>query len=74
MGFAALPAWGRSPISGSSFAVCGPQTDELYSAAMRSQVAVFLALAGPVRRRNENHRLALKAHAAHLTAADTARI
>jgi len=35
---------------------------------------VFLALAGPARRRNENHALALKAHPAHLIAADTARI
>jgi hypothetical protein len=42
--------------------------------ALPGDLAVFLALAGPARRRNENHTLALKAHPAHLIAADTARI
>ena len=42
--------------------------------ALPGDLTVFLALAGPARRRNENHALALKAHPAHLIAADTARI
>ena len=42
--------------------------------ALPGDLAVFFALAGPARRRNENHTLALKAHPAHLITADTARI
>jgi hypothetical protein len=42
--------------------------------ALPGDLAVFFALAGPARRRNENHALALKAHPAHLITPDTARI
>ena len=42
--------------------------------ALPGDLAVFLTLAGPAGRRNENHTLALKAHPAHLIATDTVRI